>query len=203
MDFHVNDWAVLAAGPRSRGNSEYAADLAADCLTRAGLPVKLVLLRNCAVAPCVACGLCAALPEACSLDADRSGRPDDAAALFACLRAAAGFIVVAPVYFYGLPAAFKALVDRSQRFWPRAARRAEGQYKKAYAILPAGRTGGKRLFDGSLLTLRPFLSLLGFRLHDHLPLRGLDAADALAGRPDACALVRDFALRIAAGAGSV
>jgi multimeric flavodoxin WrbA len=150
--------------------------------------------------------LCAALPGACSLDPERSGKPDDAAALLARLRAAAGLIVAAPVYFYGLPASGKALVDRSQRYWPQARLHAgmgaliktrPHPPKPAYAILSAGRTRGARLFDGSLLTLRPFFHLLGFHLRDHLPLRGLDAADALAARPDLCARVREWISRVA------
>lgn len=196
MDFHINAWLVLIASPRSRGNSEHAAGLAAACLRAVGLPVEVLRLREHTVAPCTACGLCSTLPGACALDPDRSGRPDDAAAVFACLRAAAGLIVAAPVYFYSVPAPFKALADRSQRYWSQTdAGRQSG--KPAYAILSAGRMRGERLFDGSLLTLRSFLPLLGFSLRDHLPLRGLDGADALAGRPDLCDRVRDWTARIA------
>jgi len=197
MDLHVSGWVVLAASPRTSGNSEHAAGLASACLRAAELPVDLLLLRDYTIAPCISCGLCSTLPGACALDPDRSGRPDDAAAIFACLRAAAGLVVISPVYFYGLPALFKALVDRSQRYWPQAGIRTDQSAKPAYAILPAGRMRGDRLFDGSLLTLRPFLHLLNFRLQDHLPLRGLNAPDALAGRPDLCARVSDWTSRIA------
>jgi hypothetical protein len=81
----------------------------------------------------------------------------------------------------------------------RAAGARPSRPKPAYAILSAGRVRGARLFDGSLLSLRPFLRVLGFRLRDQMLLRGLDSAgtvDALAGRPDLCAGVREWASRI-------
>ena len=201
MGVQLKDWLVLAASPR-RGNSEYAAGLLAAGLREAGLSVDTLSLREHTVAPCTACGLCDRLPGECSLDEKRSGRRDDAAAIFERLRAAHGLIVAAPVYFYGLPAPFKALVDRSQRYWKEST--TDGgepilpsvPLRPAYALLPAGRVRGERLFDGSLLSLRPFLYLLGFTLRDHLPLRGLDGADALAGRPDELAAVRAWVKRI-------
>ena len=207
----MNTWLVLAASPRPHGNSEHAAGLVAACLRGAGLSAEILLLRDHVLAPCTACGLCACLPGECSLDPDRSGQPDAAAAILARLRAAAGLVVAAPVYFYGLPAQFKALVDRSQRYWAAHEDRTDldrllhpaQSLRPAYAVLPAGRTRGERLFDGSLLTLRPFLHLLGFSLRDHLPLRGLDAANALAEQPAQLSLLREWALRIAPGAAHV
>jgi multimeric flavodoxin WrbA len=181
MDIHGVDL-VLCASPR-QGNSEHAARMIVEMLPE---PV-LILLRHKNILPCTACGLCGRMPGTCSLD-----RCDDAADVLGQMRAAARVFVVSPVYFYGVPARFKALIDRSQRYWTGALPPQTG-LRPAYAVLPAARMRGRRLFTGSLLTLRPFLRLLGFRLRDVLPLPGLEAATSLASHPEYPAAIRQWA----------
>jgi multimeric flavodoxin WrbA len=183
MDIHGVDL-ILCASPR-QGNSEHAARMFMDILPR---PV-LLLLRHKTILPCVACGLCGRMPETCPLDPC-----DDAADVLGQMRAAARVFVISPVYFYGVPARFKALIDRSQRYWTGALPPRTG-LRPAYAVLPAARTRGERLFTGILLTLRPFLRLLGFRLRDVLPLPGLEAATSLATHPGYPAAIRQWAAR--------
>ncbi len=189
----MTPWLVLSASPRSRGNSEYAATLVTTALREGGALVELVRLYEYTVAPCVACGLCNSAPGACSLDEAFTGRKDHAALLLERLRSAAGVVVVSPVYFYGVPAQFKALIDRSQRYWRFAEDGEDTNLKAAYALVLAARTHGERLFDGTLMTLRPFLRLNGFSLTGHLPVRGLDGPEELMGQTEVTAQIRSWA----------
>lgn len=164
-----------------------------------------VYLRSHRVEPCVSCSACAnaarhlkscdlaqagasgpgpSLPFGCPLTAR-----DDSTPLLCMLAKAVGLCIIAPVYFYHLPAALKALVDRTQPFW--ALRDAgiscySGQRRRTcHVILLAARTRGNKLFEGSRLTLKYALEPLNIRLAEPLLLRGLDSPSDLLGQPEA------------------
>jgi len=167
---------ILACSPRRGGNCDTAAAITRE--TGGGAVPPVTALRDHAVLPCASCGYCAKHPGRCPLQ-DK----DDSATLFELLQSASKLVLIAPVYFYHLPAQLKALIDRSQPWWtlretgkglPRGSR-------LAYPILVAARPSGKRLFEGSLLTLRYWLDLFGYDLVEPLTLYGLDGPLDLAG----------------------
>jgi len=197
----------VMASPRKSGNSASAALDALDCLHTAGHTSEPLWLREYAVAPCVACGVCDKPPYACPLDGERvkttdtaqASVQDDAHELLERIRRADVLLLASPVYFYGPPALFKALIDRSQRYWAvdqakigqspvspaygdvaDSSNNTEQGMKPAFMVLTAARPAGPKLFDASLLIYRSFLSCMGFTLHDPLCLRGLDERQAYA-----------------------
>ncbi len=192
---------ILSCSPRAGGNSDHAAALAAEIL---GAPA--LRLREYLITPCIGCGACSrAAPRRPSLE-PRAGRAylgcplsrsDDSARLLAAFAHAPFVFLTAPIFFYHLPAGFKALIDRMQPFW--ALREAGDERLAALpergcgVVLCAGRPKGERLFEGSLLTLRWALGLLNLRLREPLLLRGVDAAGDLAGNPEACEAIRAYA----------
>ena len=125
-----------------------------------------------------AAAACASLepPFGCPLAAG-----DDSLPLYEALVTAPAVFVVAPVFFYHVPAHFKALIDRLQTFW----RMAEAGFpplvelppRSCYPVLIAGRKQGERLFEGSLLTLKQAVKPLGLTLEEPLLLRGLDGPE--------------------------
>lgn len=169
-------------------------------------------LRSYRVDPCVACNACIrAAKRLKNPDQEDAGAPgqgpsphfgcpltlkDDSAPLLRSLAEARGLCLVSPIYFYHLPAALKALVDRTQPFW--ALRDAgiachAGQRPRiCHVILLAARPKGDKLFEGSLLTLKYALAPLNIRLAEPLLLRGLDGPSALLGRPGAMQAVAAY-----------
>ena len=165
-------------------------------------PVYLRLHR---VDPCVACNACAHaarrmkspdLAEAVASGPGPSlhfGCPltlkDESAPLLRLLANAKGLCIVSPIYFYHLPAALKALVDRTQPFWSLrdagVACYSEQKPRTCRVILLAARPKGEKLFEGSLLTLKYALDPLNVRLADPLLLYGLERPSDLLGRPEA------------------
>jgi putative NADPH-quinone reductase len=157
----------------------------------------VLFLRDYAVSPCTACDACVraarelkARRGTVSLRTLSDTRPfpctaatrDDSRALFGALAGAEQLCLVSPVYWYHLPAQFKALVDRMQvlrslREYGRL--RDDGPKRPCRIILIGGRPRGKRLFAGSLLSLQYALSTLHSVPVDPLLLYGLDAVDAL------------------------
>lgn len=195
--------AVFRCGPRKGGNSDRAAALFTEGLALEGLGAAPVFLREHAVSPCLGCDACAKGPKhACPLAAE-----DDSDALFDHPLHAPFLCFASPIYFYHVPAIFKALIDRAQRFYhARAAGDAEMLAlpgRRAYVILVAGRPSGERLFEGTLLTLKYFLSPFSVELAEPLLLRGLDGPKDLARDREKSGLVlaygRDAARRELAG----
>lgn len=96
---------------------------------------------------------------------------DQAGWLLDQLAARQAILIVSPVYFYALPAMLKALIDRSQRFYHA---RPKDNPAPSFVALLAGRSRGKQLFSGSLLTMNYFLHALGRKIDDKRLLPGQD-----------------------------
>lgn len=156
---------ILAASPHANGLTDALATVAANAARKRGNKAGIVFLRDYAVAPCLGCKTCG-LGGKCVLE-------DDADKLFAELGRASALLVCAPIYFYALPAQFKALIDRSQRYW-QPGQKFESALKKAGIILTSGRQKGQKLFCGALLTLRYFLLPFDFAIAAKLCCPGAD-----------------------------
>lgn len=175
---------VLACSPRRRGNTDTAAALAHAALGGAAADGPL-RVADLGLRPCVACGHCDAAPGACP-------QPDAALPLLRALASAPVACLVSPIYFYHVPAQAKALIDRAQAFWGLPPERKPGQGRRLGVVLLAARPRGDKLFAGALLTLRYMAEALGLTLAEPLTLYGLDAPDALRGRPDLQSAVGNY-----------
>ena len=130
----------LLGSPRANGTTHSMARLIAGGLSGGG-PVEEIALQEKHIRPCRGCQSCDAAPHVCPL-----ARTDDAEAIFAAIAAADVVLWTSPVYFYGLPAQAKALVDRSQRIWAGVeAGRPAGKGPLVLAALAAARPRGEQL----------------------------------------------------------
>lgn len=199
----TTDWAstvpVYACSHRKGGNSRRAAELLAEGLAQSGARARIIDLREYSVLHCLACGGCAKDTQSrCVLRAK-----DQAEELFAPLLAAPAVAFASPVYFYALPSMFKALIDRSQRFWE--ARRKGEEWlcglprRKGCGCLVAGQPTGNKLFDGPRLTLKYFLNNFGIDLDGLETLRGLDGPGDLSADAGAASQALDLGRKIGAG----
>lgn len=161
----------------------------AHCIAKgvraAGAHVEVLQVRDYTIVPCQGCMACMRHPRHTCVLAGQ----DDAQTLLAALHAAPLLIITAPIYFYHLPASFKALIDRGQAAW--VARhttqgQAQGQARQAVVALVAGRPRGAKLFEGSLLTLRYFLEPFDFAIAKDHCLAGYDGPSALQSDSAAC-----------------
>ncbi len=191
---------AISCSPRRGGNSDAAAELFSRGIEAAGGACRTLHLRDHPVSPCVGCGACAKGPaHACPL-----AEEDQGGEVFAAVLEASLVCLVSPIYFYHVPALFKALIDRGQRFYNArlagAPEVANLPPKQAFPILIAGRKTGERLVEGALLSLKYFLSPLNITLADPLTLRGLDARGDLNNNVAARAAVLARAKRAGAAA---
>jgi len=120
--------------------------------------------------------------------------------LFGPLLRAPLLLFASPIFFYHLPAQFKAFIDRGQSYYVRQERGdpilAGLPQRQAGVALVAGRRKGEHLFSGSLYTLKYFLRPFRIALAEPLLLPGLDAPDDLTRDPDAQARVLAYAGRL-------
>ncbi|GAU07739.1 FMN reductase [Desulfoplanes formicivorans] len=163
---------IFACSPRSGGNSDAAARAFAAGIEESGGTSTTVYLRDQKILPCKGCSAC-----------NPSGRcilrnRDDVESLFACMEAAPFVLFAAPIYFYHVPALFKGFIDRGQSRYVCLPNRDQASVplprRRAYVALCAGRPRGENLFKGSLLTLKYFLDVFGFSLHDPELFRSMD-----------------------------
>ena len=187
---------VLMCSPHAGGVSDLLAETFAAGLEAAGWPAERLALREHPVRPCTGCGFCAQPPHVCVL-ADE----DEAEWLFARFAEAPLVLLASPIFFYALPATFKAWIDRGQRFWMAQAVGGAGApasvaplagAKPVLAAFAAGRPRGEELFSGALRTLSWFASTLGARLEENCVFRGLDRREDLSRRPEDMAAMREW-----------
>ena len=186
---------MLQCSPHAGGVSDSVADLFANGMVEAGASLRTVALRDYAFSPCTGCGACFRPPHNCVL----SGRPlpgqnggcpvlDQAEEVFQLIAEAQLIMISSPIYFYFLPAHFKALIDRTQRFWARQGGEERvplplSRAKPVLVAMTAGRRRGNLLFSGSLLSLKYFLAPLEAGIRETRLLRGLESLKDLHERP--------------------
>lgn len=144
------------------------------------VPHMTLALRDKHIIPCHNCGCCIPPPHSCSLD-----EKDDCAEIFTALLQARLVVFASPIYFYALPAHFKAFIDRCQRFWVDKST-IRPQFS-ALSLLASGRAHGEKLFEGAQRTLVWFLKPLNGVARASLCFRGLENLSDLKGRPEIAA----------------
>lgn len=181
---------LFACSPRKGGNSDTAVRAFARGIEDAGGTSRIVYLRDKVIFPCRGCSVCVRTGR-CVLAAE-----DDVESLFDAVQQAPFLFFAAPIYFYHLPALFKGFIDRAQSRYVcslQQERRPDAcSSRRAYVSLCAGRSRGARLFEGSLLTLKYFLDVFGFSLHDTVLFRSMDGPGDLAADEVALDTVRSL-----------
>jgi len=174
---------AIYGSPRKNGNT----DLLLQAFIRGAREVSTdpheIYLCDYTFCPCIECGGCTKTGQCVIRDGMDSIYPH--------LRNADIVVLAAPVFFYGLNALAKAMVDRTQCFW--AAKyllnkntRSRSGAKGKGILLSTGGSRGNKNFDGVLLTARYFFDALDMDFACHLTYGGIDEKGAIASHPTAC-----------------
>jgi len=190
---------ALQGSPR-RGNSRALLDAVVEGArsARPDVEVHLVEAYGVRVGPCTACGGCDGpdAGEGCVVEGD------DWPPIEALLRSADALVFASPVYFRGLPAPVKSIVDRLQAMWElrerggRVATNA-GPHRRAAVVLVASQ--GRGMFDGARGEVTAAVRTLGFDLAGELLAEGLEGAAEASRRPDLLARARELGRSLLAG----
>ena len=96
---------AIAGSPRKHGNSTALMRLAVEGAMERGATAEVFSAKEMNVAGCLACGSCKRSADAVCV------QRDDMHAVYAAIRQCDA-LLASPVYFYGLTAQIKAIVDR-------------------------------------------------------------------------------------------
>ncbi|MBA2880128.1 multimeric flavodoxin WrbA [Desulfosalsimonas propionicica] len=190
---------AIYGSPRRAGNTAaLLAEAVAGARSR-GARVEEIVLRDCRISPCLEIYGCKKSGE-CVIK-------DDFQAVRDAMLAADGLMLATPIFFYTVSAHVKALMDRCQSLWVKKYwidKTVPGQWatQRQGLLISVGATKGKRLFDGTLLTVKYFFDVLDARLWDSLLCRGLDFEGDVQKYPQYLQQARDAGCRLADAIGA-
>ena len=162
---------AIYGSPRRKGNTSLLLKKAAEGARDAGAQVEEIILRDLKISPCLEIYGC-----------KQTGRcviKDDFQGVYDQLLACQGLMLATPIFFYTVSAHTKALMDRCQslwvkKYWLEKTPFGKRDFKRKGLFISVGATKGKKLFDGTLLTVRYFFDPLDMELWRSLLYRGLD-----------------------------
>ncbi len=171
----------LFGSPRRGGNTEILLEEALKGAEKEGAKIERLYLSDFTLTPCKECHGC-----------DRTGNCvilDDMQKIYPILQEADVVILASPIFFYGVTAWSKALIDRSQAFWARKyllkdpSLGKEGKRRKGFFI-SVGATKGPRVFDGAVLTVKYFFDVLNAEYVGDLVFRGVEGKGDILKQPE-------------------
>ena len=180
----------IMGSPRIKGNTDLLLDEALKGAESKGALVKKVMVDKLSISPCREY-------HGCLKDGNCVIR-DDMDEVYPELLEADRLIVASPMFFYGLSAQLKALIDRSQALWARkyVLHNLPEKSRKG-ALIAVGATWGERLFEGSILTVRYFFKSIDVEYSDELLIRGIDKRGEIKEHPTALKGAYELGKRLA------
>jgi len=169
----------IMGSPRLGGNTDLLLDAALNGARSAGAEVEKIVVDKLNISPCREHYGC--------LENGNCIIRDDMDALYPKLLDADGIVVASPMFFYGITAQLKALIDRCQALWARKhvlKQSWPGAGRKG-AFIAVGATRGETLFDGSIATVKYFFKTIGVEYAQELLIRGVDQKGDIQKHPSA------------------
>ena len=169
----------IMGSPRLGGNTDLLLDAALNGAQSQGVEVEKIVIDKLNISPCREHYGC--------LEDGHCVIRDDMDAVYPKLLAADGIVVASPMFFYGITAQLKALIDRCQALWARKhvlKQNWPGAGRKG-AFIAVGATKGEKLFDGSIATVRYFFKTIGVEYAEELLIRGVDHKGDIQQHPSA------------------
>jgi multimeric flavodoxin WrbA len=171
----------IGGSPRKGGNSDSLLDMALKGAREEGAEIEKIILNELAIKPCQECGGCYET-GACIID-------DDMQIIYDKLAQVHGLIVASPIFFSGISAQLKAMIDRIQCHWI-----AKYRLVKEITNLPEPREGvfisvrgqrGHAVFKAAAKPVKAFMATEGFHYLDELFCEAVDYKGAVQNQPEA------------------
>ncbi len=167
--------------PRVKGNTQLLLEEAMRGASEQGAQITFFELNSMKIRGCQDCGGCA-----------KSGvcvKKDDMEQIYPVIRQCSRFILASPIFFVGVSAQAKAMIDRCQCFWYEKyiLKRpiAQGPYGRAGLFLSVGGMGGIEGKNCSEATARAFFRTISVPEHQTLGYLGVDAKGDILKQPQA------------------
>jgi multimeric flavodoxin WrbA len=167
----------IMGSPRIKGNTDLLLEEALKGARSQGAEVEKLVVDKMKITPCKEY-------YGCLKDGNCVIR-DDMDTIYPKLVEADGIIVASPMFFYGVSAQLKALIDRCQALWARRyVLKTIPESGKKGAFIAVGATKGKNLFEGPRLVIKYFFKAFGVEYVDELLVRSVDKRGEITDHPD-------------------
>jgi multimeric flavodoxin WrbA len=173
----------IFGSPRRGGNTDILLEEILKGAEKEGAGVDRIYLTDYAITPCKECHGC-----------DQTGQCvilDDMQKIYPKLLESDIIVLASPIFFYGVTAWAKALIDRSQALWAQkyllkdSSLGKEGKKRRGFFI-SVGATKGQKVFEGAILTAKYFFDTFNAEYTGELVFRGVDGkGDIFKKHPDA------------------
>jgi multimeric flavodoxin WrbA len=162
---------AIYGSPRRQGNTTLLLNHAVQGALDTGAQAEKIVLGDLQMSPCLEIYGCK--------ETGRCVIQDDFQEVYDQLLACHGVMLASPIFFYTVSAHTKILMDRCQSLWVKKHWIEKIPYgqrkpKRKGLFISVGATRGKRLFEGTLLTLKYFFDILDAELWKALLYRELD-----------------------------
>ncbi len=187
----------IYGSPRQGGNSDQLLDQALEGARSAGATIEKVYARDLKMSGCLECGGCT--PTGVCVVQDEMAR------VYPLLEEARVTILSSPIFFYGVTAQLKALVDRVQAMWSkRLLEKKTPEERKRYDhgkgyLIAVGATKGKTLFDGSQMMAKYFFDALDMTYEGGLFYKGIEYKGNIKDNPEALREAYDLGVKAVQG----
>jgi multimeric flavodoxin WrbA len=172
---------AFLGSPRENGNTELLLNEAIKGIEASGSAVRTFNLNLANIRPCQNCGGCERTGE-CIIEDDMVGIAEE-------IRAADRVILASPIFFFGLSAQTKIMIDRCQSFWCEKylLRRSipEGEFGRKGLLFLVGGMKKQVGIDCANATATAFFRTISVREHKVLSYLGVDAKGAIMEHPAA------------------
>ncbi len=172
----------IAGSPRHGGNTDLLLEQAVAGARGAGAETEIIVLHGLDISPCRHCDGC--------LEDGRCVIEDDMQWIYTRLRESDRLIIASPVFFMGLTAQTKVMIDRCQALWAikyvlkRPVALSSDRERKGLFISVGG-TGFSNLFQPSLATIKSFFIVLDIALAGEVTFTRIGEKEAIKEHPTA------------------
>jgi multimeric flavodoxin WrbA len=172
---------AIYGSPRRKGNTTLLLKNAVKGAIEADAEVEEIILRDLKMSPCLEIYGCK--------ETGRCVIQDDFQQVYDKLLSCQGLMLASPIFFYTVSAHTKILMDRCQslwvkKYWIEKNTIEKPKFTRKGLFISVGATKGKRLFEGTLLSIRYFFEILDMELWRSLLYRSLDLERDILGHPE-------------------
>jgi multimeric flavodoxin WrbA len=157
----------ILGSPRKEGNTGFLLNEMLKEAKSQGVEVEKITIADYQISPCQECYKCADTGN-CVID-------DGMQEIYPKLLEADWVILASPIFFYGVTAQTKTLIDRAQALWSRKYLLKQiFRPNRKGIFVSVGGTRGDNLFNGAILTVKYFFDAIGIEYSGDLLFRSID-----------------------------
>jgi multimeric flavodoxin WrbA len=183
---------AFQGSPRAEGNTDILLKEALKPAIEANHEITLFNLNSMNITPCQDCGECE--------DSGRCVIEDDMLKVYEAIRCADRIILASPIFFYGVSAQAKGMIDRCQSFWCEKylLKRPlpEGLYGRKGLLIVVGGMKKEVGIQCAEATAKAFFRTVSVPVHESLGFMDVDAKGAILQHPTARADAREAGRRL-------